>query len=422
MSLKLKLVASAAGILTSAGAALADNVEFLCYQDGNECDVMAEMAAGFTAETGHTVDVVTVGYDIIRDQLESQLEAGTSVDVARVTNLGGLNKYYLDMAPYVDSAYWDENYGATLGWFRKADGSDSDAVYGWITGLTVTGPYVNVTYFDDAGVDMPAEGATWDEWAAALMEVKDTLGLVGGLAMDRTAHRWAGPAFSYGAKFFDETGTPILVDEGFRTYAETFIGWHESGLMPESGWPAGAGTSYRNAAPLFLDGSVAMHMSGSWMINNYANNITDFEWKAVPIPCGPGGCGAMPGGAALAAFAQSDVPEAAAAFIDYMARTENAEAFAVATNQITGHQGLQASGIDYTNASPAVSEALAVFAANAGKSASTTPQAYTFQGYAKNFAIYGVVPDYITQAINGDISLDDALAAIDADVAAKIAE
>ena len=128
------------------------------------------------------------------------------------------------------------------------------------------------------------------------------------------------------------------------------------------------------------------------------------------------------GGAALAAFAQSDVPEAAAAFIDYMARTENAEAFAVATNQITGHQGLQASGIDYTNASPAVSEALAVFAANAGKSASTTPQAYTFQGYAKNFAIYGVVPDYITQAINGDISLDDALAAIDADVAAKIAE
>lgn len=164
MSLKLKLVASAAGILTSAGVALADNVEFLCYQDGNECDVMAEMAAGFTAETGHTVDVVTVGYDIIRDQLESQLEAGTSVDVARVTNLGGLNKYYLDMAPYVDSAYWDENYGATLGWFRKADGSDSDAVYGWITGLTVTGPYVNVTYFDDAGVDMPAEGATWDEW------------------------------------------------------------------------------------------------------------------------------------------------------------------------------------------------------------------------------------------------------------------
>ena len=40
----------------------------------------------------------------------------------------------------------------------------------------------------------------------------------------------------------------------------------------------------------------------------------------------------------------------------------------------------------------------------------------------KNFAIYGIVPDYITKAITGEMSLDDALAAIDADVAAKIAE
>ena len=45
-----------------------------------------------------------------------------------------------------------------------------------------------------------------------------------------------------------------------------------------------------------------------------------------------------------------------------------------------------------------------------------------FQGYNKNFAIYGIVPDYITKAITGEMSLDDALAAIDADVAAKIAE
>ena len=32
---------------------------------------------------------------------------------------------------------------------------------------TVTGPYVNVTMFEDAGVDMPEEGATWDDWADA---------------------------------------------------------------------------------------------------------------------------------------------------------------------------------------------------------------------------------------------------------------
>ncbi len=419
--MKRQLMFLAAGALVAAPA-FADEIDFLCYQDGNECDVIAEMSADFTAATGHSVSVNTVGYDIIRDQLENQLAAGDAPDVARVTNLGGLNPYYLDLSPYLDAAYWEENYGATLPWFRAADGSDADAIYGWMTGLTVTGPYVNLTYFEDAGVDLPGDGATWDDWAAALIEVKDALGLDAGLAMDRTAHRWAGPAFSYGAQFFDDAGEPILVDDGFRTYAEVFLGWHESGLMPAEGWPAGADTEYRNAAPLFTSGAVAMHMSGSWMLNNYDTNISDFEWAAVPIPCGPGGCGAMPGGAAMVAFEATDVPEAAALFLDWLASAEVAEAFAVATNQISAHQGLQATGIAYVNASPAVANGLSVFAANAGTAAQTTPQAFTFQGYPKNFAIYGVVPDYITQAIKGEISLDEALAGIDADVAAKIAE
>jgi alpha-1,4-digalacturonate transport system substrate-binding protein len=270
-------------------------------------------------------------------------------------------------------------------------------------------------------VDLPAEGATWDEWAAALREVKDTLGF-GGLAMDRTAHRWAGPAFSYGAQFYNPDGAYIMVDEGFRTYAQTFKAWHDSGLMPQEGWPAGADTQYRNAAPLFTSQAVTMHMSGSWMIANYDANITDFEWAAVPIPCGPGGCGAMPGGAALVAFNTTEVPEAAALFIDFMAREDNAAAFAAATKNITAHQGLQASaGVVYEGVSPAVAGALSVFAANAGKAASSTPQAYAFQGDPNNFAVYGIIPDFITQAIRGDLSLEEAYAAIDASVAASVA-
>ena len=394
-------------------------LKFVCYQDINECDTIAELAKSWESSSGHTLNIETVGYEVIREQLENQLESGAAPDLARVTNLGGLNKFYLDLKPYVDSSYWETNYGATLPWYRKPSGDDG--IYGWQTQLTVTGPYVNVTMFEDAGVDMPEEGATWDDWADALREVKSELGLTAGLALDRTAHRWAGPAFSYGAKFH-ENGVPILVDEGFRKFSEVFVGWHEEGLMPAEGWPAGAGTSYRNAAPLFLDGTVAMHMSGSWMLGNYDTNITDFEWKVVPIPCGPGGCGAMPGGSGIVAFNSTANPDAAASFIDFMAQTENAEKFAASTSNITAHQGLQKSGIDYTGVSPNVAEGLAIFAANAGKAADTTPQAYWFQGYNKNFAIYGIVPDYITKAITGEMSLEEALAAIDADVAAKIAE
>ena len=117
----------------------------------------------------------------------------------------------------------------------------------------------------------------------------------------------------------------ILVDDGFRAFAETFVGWHTEGLMPAEGWPAGAGTAYKNAAPLFLDGTVAMHMSGSWMLGNYDKNITNFEWKVVPIPCGTGGCGAMPGGSGVVAFNSSEHPEVAASYIDFLSQAGRSE-------------------------------------------------------------------------------------------------
>jgi len=222
----LGTVALAAAGMLSAQSALADEIKFLCYQDANECEVLSDLADAFKAESGHTVVTEIVGYDIIRDQLENQLQTDAAPDLARVTNLGGFNEYYLDLTEYVDTASWEENYSAVLPWFRKQGGEDN-GIYGWMTQLTVTGPYINVTMFDDAGVDIPADGATWDDWADALREVRSELGINAGLAMDRTAHRMAGPAFAYGARFFDDNGEPILVDEGFKSFAETFVGWHE---------------------------------------------------------------------------------------------------------------------------------------------------------------------------------------------------
>ena len=34
--------------------------------------------------------------------------------MACVTNLGGLNQYYLDLAPHVDAGYFESAYGAVL--------------------------------------------------------------------------------------------------------------------------------------------------------------------------------------------------------------------------------------------------------------------------------------------------------------------
>ena len=54
-------------------------------------------------------------YKAILESLPVQLAAGEGPDLARVTDLGGLNQYYLDLAPYVDAAYWEANFGDTAG-------------------------------------------------------------------------------------------------------------------------------------------------------------------------------------------------------------------------------------------------------------------------------------------------------------------
>lgn len=135
MTLKPKMLLSVA--LLAGSPLLADEIEFLCYQDGNECDVIAALSAQFTEQTGHVVNTNVVGYDIIRDQLLNQLQAGDAIpDLARVTDLGGMAPYFLDISGYVDAADFEENYAATLPWMRPA--GDSSGIYGW-PGMAATG-------------------------------------------------------------------------------------------------------------------------------------------------------------------------------------------------------------------------------------------------------------------------------------------
>lgn len=106
----------AAALLFGAQTALsASELRFMCYQDGNECDVAKALLADFhKANPDIEVTVDTVPYKAILESLPVQLAAGQGPDLARVTDLGGLNKYYLDIRPFVNAAYWEENFGATL--------------------------------------------------------------------------------------------------------------------------------------------------------------------------------------------------------------------------------------------------------------------------------------------------------------------
>lgn len=420
--LRCALAAAVSAALAS-GSALAQDAKlsFMIYADGNEAETFGTLIEQFeAANEGVEIELNVVGYDIVRDGLESQLEAGTGPDMALVTNLGGLNPYYLDLKPYVDAADWEADYGATLGWYRGAAGGDG--IYGFHAGMTVTGPFVNLTLFEEAGVDVPAEGATWDDWAAASKEVMEATGSYAGMVMDRSGHRVAGPAMSYGAAYFDADGNPVI-DDGFKDFMQKMVDWHADGLMPPDVWPAASGAKYQNGNEMFASGDVPFHMSGSWATASVADNVGDsFEWAVVPVPCGPAGCGIMPGGNGVVAFKDTEHPEMAAKFIDFLSQDENAKFIYGSNYAIPAHAKLQADGIDYAEfgASDAISASLNTFAAAAGKAAEQTPQAFQLQGYPFNFVIFNATVQYVSAAMNDELTLDEAIVKINEDMEANV--
>ena len=142
--------------MMSAGAAQAVDLDLMISDVDGKAAIVAEFAERYK-EVAPDVNITlnVVGYDVIKDQLPVQLEAGAGPDLAFVTNLGGLQPWYVDLTPYIDAAAWEAAYGNVLPWYRAGNPA---GIYGFHTEMTVTGPYVNLTKFEEAGVEVPAAG------------------------------------------------------------------------------------------------------------------------------------------------------------------------------------------------------------------------------------------------------------------------
>ena len=403
--------AAAVAALTSATSALAIDLDLMISDVDAKGPVVAEMVKRYMdANPDVNITMNQVGYNVIREQLPIQLEAGTGPDLAFVTNLGGLNPHYVDLTPHVDADAWEAAYGAVLPWYRAGA---PDGIFGYHTEMTVTGPYVNLTMFEEAGVDLPEPGATWEDWADATQAVMDATGSYAGMVMDRSGHRMAGPAMSYGAAYFDDDGR-LIVDDGYKAFSQLMLDWHASGLMPADIWPAVSGSKYANGNEMFFNQDVPFYMSGSWNTRNIQENVGDnFDWSVVPVPCGPAGCGVMPGGAGLVAFKSGDAEKevAAANFVAWMGDDEQAREWYTRTYAIPAHAQLQAEGLDYVGAgaNAAVAAGLDAFTKMAAVAAEQTPQAYRLQGSRFGFVMYNATTQYLAAAMNGELTLDEAL-------------
>lgn len=407
-SMKILLASATAitGMAVGTGMSLAQEITYMCSSDGTECATAREIFDRFEEENpGVTVKIDEVPYKAILESLPVQLAAGDAPDMAKLTDLGGLAQYYLDLTPYVDADYWEKSFGGTLDWYRK--GPDDNGIYGLHSQLTITGAYINKTLFEQAEVEVPGPDATWDDWAAATKEVAEKTETQFPMAMDRSGHRIAGPAISAGAKLFNEDGTGMLVDEGFTNYVKKFVEWHNDGTMARDVWAGTGGSSYQAADKEFINGQLVYYYSGSWQVAKLDEQIGDaFDWEVVGTPCGEGGCSGMPGGAGIVGFASTEHPELVAKAIDYLAQEENYAEMTAKTKNIPAHAAVAQKGVEYPDTSPAAAEALNAWAAQVSK---ISPIAYAYQGYKNNRAMFNISVERITQAIVGELTVDEAM-------------
>lgn len=391
-------------------------VRFQCYQDGTECEVYSDaMDAFMEANPDISVIVEEVPYQFILDSLPVNVEVGEGPDIARVTAFPNLAGFYLDLRPYMeDPALLEDNFnGAVLAAFR-AEG-DEDGLYGFPDALSVTAPFINVTLFDQAGVEVPGEGATWDEWIEALTTVADETGVSYAFTIDNRGHRFAGPAMSMGATLFNDEGDFDLADdEGYAAFAEMLKSWLDNGIAPTETWATG--DSYTAANVYFENVDTVMYFSGSWQVGGFAENIADaFEWAVAPNPTGPGGSTGVAGGAGIVAFDSGDEAKnaAIAAVMEYLIQPEVYGEFSARTLNIPAHAAVVEMGVEFDTDNELVSSALGQFANEAVK---LQDQALALNNHPFAFAYYGASNTRLSQYFAGELTVEEMLMSLQGDI------
>jgi alpha-1,4-digalacturonate transport system substrate-binding protein len=353
-----------------------------------------------------------VSFQSLLESLPVQLASGHGPDVSMLADWGSLTEYYLDLRPYVDARYFEREFASILPALRGND-PKSRAINGILGTLTLNGAFVNVTLFQQAGVPLPGPGATWDDWAHASRKVARATRTEMPMEMDRSGHRFASLAISYGAKLVGEDGR-FVVDEGLKTAIRKFVAWHRDGTMPMDLWGAIGGATHRDNFADFMNGKVVFYFGGSWSLNNLEAEVGDlFEWAVVDAPCGTSSCTLMPGGGAVAAFRHTREPALAARFMAFLAREDNLREAIARRPAIPVATTLLATGVELPGASEAMKAAIASFTRQVPR---IPKEAYAFQGWRFQRAALNSMTTRISQVLTNELTVDRAVAFMRKDV------
>lgn len=282
------------------------------------------------------IELVEVPYSDLDNKLKNMINGNEAPALARMTNLGPFQSQLVDLGQYLDDKNgFIDNFGSGLRFVYD------DKILGAPLDLGSNGVIYNKTAFDKAGVAVPSsedEIWTWDQWKEAMKTVMEKGGVKYGLVYDFTAQRFTTLLYEAGGSLLNEDMTASNFDTDATRRAVTFFKeLHDEEIIPSSVW-----LGSENPNNLFRSGQVAMHIGGTWLVSNYKDEITDFEWGVTYLPK-EAQRSTVPGGKWLCAFQNTGVEKEAAQFIQWISEKENNARYSRENNflsQVKGNEDL----------------------------------------------------------------------------------
>ena len=263
---------------------------------------------------------------------------------------------------------------------------------------TSVGLFLNTTLWDEAGVPYPTteeERWTWDEFVEALKTVMERTGCEG-IAIEHSQQRMQTLLYQFGSRITpaDDPYTLVFDSPETREGMEYFINLVKDGVATYTDI-----VGIDTAANTFKSGRVAAHIGGNWSLTDFAENITGFEWAPVLMPYAKEKA-TMIGGNLLSIFDGSGQEKEAIEFVKWFYQPENYKQYLADANYLSGMKSLD---VDYTL------EELAVFQQELAASCNTPNEDMMIQVNHPGASYGNTIRDNWTQAIVGEITVDEAI-------------
>ena len=304
-------------------------IEFATWGTTEDIAIYEELIADFEAEHPD-IDIVLNHIPSAGDyeqNLATLIAAGAAPDVFFINNISmpgfAAQGAFMPLEEFADEEFLSDFFPGHLDAFRYE--GELMALPRDISNLVL---FYNQDLFEEAGVEPPSQGWTWEDFLAAAQELTqdtDGDGQVDQFGFGYSTYYlfWQPWIWSNGGQFFADDHSEFTLDEGAGLEG---LQYYVDLRCEENVAPTTEQAAERSAASMFAEGDAAMIVDGRWRVAPLNNDpAVDFQWDVALFPEGEAGSIVDVDGSGWGISSGSDAPEEAWEFIQYVSSPEAME-------------------------------------------------------------------------------------------------